>query len=400
MTAVKDVWKNKALSIFAIASIATSLVFYTPVSAVFLYDRGLTYSQIFSLESILLVSILLIEIPSGILADHIDRRIPIIIGFCLNFVADTLFALSSSFTGFAVSYVFSGLSIALLSGITEAFVYESIGDEADQKATGVFGHFSFLELIAGVLSAVVGSLLAQVDMSYPAYLTALFSLFAVFVTLRLPSHMPHGASSENINLFSDFKKGFKLLFSSPLLMFVCIGASASYVLFNSVYTINQPLYQISNIPMMAWGIINAAALIIAAVYNFFADKIENKLGRKKALFIAMFIGAVGFVFLAIPNPVMSVIGFLMVIVGMNGRGPVTSAVVNKLIPSDLRSTVLNIASSAGSVIGVLINPMIGFLVDCNVIATALVIAGVICVIAFSWLPIADRYLVYEDEPSE
>ena len=152
--------------------------------------------------------------------------------------------------------------------------------------------------------------------------------------------------------------------------------------------------------MIAWGIINAAALIIAAIYNFFADKIENKLGRKKALFIAMFIGALGFIFLAVPIPVMSVIGFFMVIVGMNGRGPVTSAVVNKLIPSDLRSTVLNIASSAGSVIGVLINPMIGFLVDYNVIITALVIAAVICVIAFSWLPIADRYLVYEGETSE
>ena len=52
--------------------------------------------------------------------------------------------------------------------------------------------------------------------------------------------------------------------------------------------------------------------------------------------------------MAVPSPIVVAIGFLLVVMGMNGRGPITSAVANSLIPSDQRSTVLNIPSSLGA----------------------------------------------------
>ena len=144
--------------------------------------------------------------------------------------------------------------------------------------------------------------------------------------------------------------------------------------------------------MSYWGLLASAALILAADYSYLSDKLEVYLGRSKALFLAYTIGAAGFALMAVPSPIVVAIGFLLAVVGMNGREPITSAVANSLIPSDYRSTVLNIASSLGSLIGMACNPIIGWSADRNVAITTLGIAGILVLIALMWLPIANEYM--------
>lgn len=388
------VQKSRALSTMACGQIASALTFYTPVSAVFLNSRGLSYSQIFTLESVLLFSIMIVEIPSGVIADRIDRRIPIIVGFGLSALSNIMYALGEGFVWYVASYSISGFSIALLSGIFEAYVYESLGKRADNLATGVFGLYGSLELVGGVLASLCGSYLAHCNISYPAYATAIVSVIGLFIMFRLPS-LPVKSRKLKTNkrsLFRDIKKGAELLIKTPVLAFVSITSSASFVLFNAVYTLNQPRYEQTNLPMAYWGILSSMALVLAAVYSYYSDRIEAHLGRARTLFLAFLIGALGFALMAVPSPIAVATGFLLAVVGMNGRGPITSAVANSLIPSDQRSTVLNIASSTGSLIGVFCNPLIGWGVDVNVSITTAGIAGVLVLIAFMWLPIANRYM--------
>ena len=143
--------------------------------------------------------------------------------------------------------------------------------------------------------------------------------------------------------------------------------------------------------MSYWGLLSPAALILAAVYSYFSDKLEVYLSRSKALFLALIIGAAGFALMAVPSSIVAAIGFLLVVTGMNGRGHITSAVANSLIPPDLRSTV-NIASSLGSSIGMVCNLVIGWSADRTVAITTLGIAGILVLIALMWLPIANKYM--------
>lgn len=73
----------------------------------------------------------------------------------------------------------SGFSIALISSILEAYVYESLNKDAEKLAIGVFGFCKSLELISGVLASLCGSYLAHLNISFPACPTAM--------VLRLPS---------------------------------------------------------------------------------------------------------------------------------------------------------------------------------------------------------------------
>ncbi|WP_311158094.1 MFS transporter [Rothia dentocariosa] len=132
-TARRIVWSSKSLMPMALAMIAAGFDFYVPVSAFFLESRGLSLTDIFMLESVLVASILVAEIPAGIIGDRFDRRRLVGAGFVFNAIAEILFATGTNFSIYALSFVMSGLSIAMLTGVQDAYIYDSLGDDADAK---------------------------------------------------------------------------------------------------------------------------------------------------------------------------------------------------------------------------------------------------------------------------
>ena len=396
-TARQIVWSSKSLIPMALAMIAAGFDFYVPVSAFFLESRGLSLTDIFMLESVLVASILVAEIPAGIIGDRFDRRRLVCAGFVFNAIAEILFAAGTNFSIYALSFVMSGLSIAMLTGVQDAYIYDSLGDDADAKAVGAWGHLSALMLTAGVTGSVVGSALGSVDISLPALLSAAMAVVAAVCVAFLPKQNPKTHDKYPETSWVSLKIGVKLLFTSPLLLYVAVGSSASFALFNAVYTLNQPLFAAQDVPIATWGVIAGAGQLLAAGYNYAAGRIEKRVGRKTALLLAMGYGAAGFCLMAVPHVLAVVSGFLLVVVGIHARGPITSAVTNKLIPAHRRATVLNVASSVGSLVGIVVNPLVGLGAETSTRLTVLTIGGVLLALTLTWIPIANRYLEADED---
>ena len=391
-TARRIVWSSKSLIPMALAMIAAGFDFYVPVSAFFLESRGLSLTDIFMLESVLVASILVAEIPAGVIGDRFDRRRLVGAGFVFNAIAEILFAAGTNFSIYALSFVMSGLSIAMLTGVQDAYIYDSLGDDADAKAVGAWGHLSALMLTAGVTGSVVGSALGSVDISLPALLSAAMAVVAAVCVAFLPKQNPKTHDKYPETSWVSLKIGVKPLFTSPLLLYVAVGSSASFALVNAVYTLNQPLFAAQDVPIATWGVIAGAGQLLAAGYNYAAGRIEKRVGRKTALLLAMGYGAAGFCLMAVPHVLAVVSGFLLVVVGIHARGPITSAVTNKLIPAHRRATVLNVASSVGSLVGIVVNPLVGLGAETSTRLTVLAIGGVLLALTLTWIPIANRYL--------
>lgn len=396
-TARRIVWSSKSLIPMALAMIAAGFDFYVPVSAFFLESRGLSLTDIFMLESVLVASILVAEIPAGVIGDRFDRRRLVCAGFVFNAIAEILFAAGTNFSIYALSFVMSGLSIAMLTGVQDAYIYDSLGDDADAKAVGAWGHLSALMLTAGVTGSVVGSALGSVDISLPALLSAAMAVVAAVCVAFLPQQNSKTHDKHPETSWVSLKVGVKLLFTSPLLLYVAVGSSASFALFNAVYTLNQPLFAAQDVPIATWGVIAGVGQLLAAGYNYAAGRIEKRVGRKTALLLAMGYGAAGFCLMAVPHVLAVVSGFLLVVVGIHARGPITSAVTNKLIPAHRRATVLNVASSVGSLVGIVVNPLVGLGAEESTRLTVLAIGGVLLALTLTWIPIANRYLEADED---
>ena len=106
--------------------------FYYPVFAVFFTDLGLSMAQFLWLNVIWAMTIVLFEVPSGVLADLLGRK-RLVIFSALSMVIEMLLLIMAPqhggwglFAICAVNRVLSGLAEAAASGADEALAYDSL----------------------------------------------------------------------------------------------------------------------------------------------------------------------------------------------------------------------------------------------------------------------------------
>ncbi|MFS8203527.1 MFS transporter [Streptomyces sp. CWNU-52B] len=159
-----------------------------PVYALLFADTGLTVWQISSLFALWSLTGVLLEIPSGVWADAVSRRMLLWAGPLLTAVGFTLWVLVPSYWAFALGFVLWGVKGALGSGSLEALVYEELDrlGAADRYAH-VMGRTRAAGLVAVMASmAVAGPVFAFGG--YPA--VGLASVLACLLTAATATGFP------------------------------------------------------------------------------------------------------------------------------------------------------------------------------------------------------------------
>ncbi|MFD9881664.1 MFS transporter [Streptomyces alboflavus] len=124
-----------------------------PVYALLFSDADLSVTQISSLFVLWSLTGILLEVPSGALADAVSRRLLLWTGPLLTAAGFALWVLAPSYGTFALGFVLWGAKGAFGSGALEALVYEELAhlDAADSYAR-VMGRARAASL-AGVMTA-------------------------------------------------------------------------------------------------------------------------------------------------------------------------------------------------------------------------------------------------------
>ena len=102
------------------------LIIIGPVLTPHLRSKGLDYTQIMVLQSISAVSLVLFEMPTGIIADRVSRRLSLFLSGATLALGLTVYILGQSFTVLAVAEVLFAIGMTFRSGANSAFLYESL----------------------------------------------------------------------------------------------------------------------------------------------------------------------------------------------------------------------------------------------------------------------------------
>ena len=108
-------------------------VFYAPIATVFRENRGISLSQIFLIESISMILIVVLEIPWGVFADKFGYKKILIISNFIFFISKIIFFKANSFLIFLLERVLLAISISGLSGCDYSLIYLSINDEENSE---------------------------------------------------------------------------------------------------------------------------------------------------------------------------------------------------------------------------------------------------------------------------
>src|SRR5512136_1278734 len=155
------IMKTNAYKFYLFIETASSLLYNLAFTAMSLYEirvADLSPLQLVLVGTTLELSVLLFEVPTGVVADVYSRRLSILIGFGLIGLGFLLEGLLPFFPTILLAQVIRGLGYTFTSGATQAWLSDEIGEERANRAFLRANKFSLAGSLAGMLAAIlVGS---------------------------------------------------------------------------------------------------------------------------------------------------------------------------------------------------------------------------------------------------
>ena len=148
---------NGFSSFFYVLTFTLSLVYYVQ-------DVGLNPLQMVLVGTVLEATVFLAEVPTGVVADLVSRRLSIIIGLLLIGPAFLLQAAVPTFAAVLAAQVLWGIGYTFTSGALQAWITDEIGED---RVAPVFTREQQIHLGATVAAAVTAGALGLISLRLP-----------------------------------------------------------------------------------------------------------------------------------------------------------------------------------------------------------------------------------------
>ena len=359
---------------------------YIHAYALLLLARGLTLVQISLIESIVIGSIFLMEVPTGVLADRIGRKWSIFAATVLLMSAEFIFIFARAFEWYVLVALLTGAGFAFASGAVEALVYDSLPaknrEEAMKRAMGRVNSWG---QIAFVIAPIVGGLIigdASVENFIPAIALTVVALLIgalVCLTLREPAADSAEAKTGSMTLLRD---GVHLLRHHQRLRRLAMLVVFTTPITSSLVTTLGPPYLTQNdaAPFMA-GVVLSVGSLLAAFTQRYAYKLEDWLGQARAIALLILLpGLMYWLLAAVAGPFATVL-VMILIYGVNDmKSPLFSAYQNAFIESKSRATVLSLINMFLNLYAAIAMPIFAAIAETSLVNAflamgAMIIAG-------------------------
>ena len=376
-------WSN--ITKLAISYFFATLYFYIPVYSLYLQGRGLNFVQINSLWGVIVGTMFLAEVPTGMLADWVGRKRSVNIALGLQLVGELIFIFARDYWSFALAALIGGLGFAFSSGSLDALVYDSLKlQRREGDMTQAMGFIQAAKRLANLFAFAVGGLLAiqltQERFSLAIIVTAVAVAigFLISLTVREPpdsAQQQHEGST--LGLLGD---GIQLLQRNRPFRRLALLMLATIPFVDYLLNLYQPRFVAVGVPSVWLGLALSLASALSILGARYAYRLEERLGAKKSLWLAVTLP--GFLYLliaAIKFPILLVPTFCLLYGSTSLRDPIFAGRLNPHIESRNRATVLSLISMISGIYVALMGLVIGRLADYS-LTYAFIFMGIIILI--------------------
>ena len=167
------------------------------VEKLFMIDRGLDISQIGILLFLWSVMTLLLEVPSGALADRWSRRKMLILSGLSFSICYLIWLFSYSFTLFLLGIFFRTIGGTFASGTLQAYVYDYLKSiKKEFKFEKIWGKGNALRVLGIGVAVGIGGILSDISFGLPVILSAFSVLIVALVAYLWPEVQPSKSTEE------------------------------------------------------------------------------------------------------------------------------------------------------------------------------------------------------------
>ena len=170
--------------VMAVVAEMASMTFATMSAAYRITEAGLNPLQLILVGTVLEFTVLLADVPTGVLADTYSRRLSIIVGYVLVGVGYILEGSIPVFASILLGQVVWGIGFTFVSGAFQAWLADELKDDAETASVFVkAAKFESIGALIGIgLSAVLATIYVGLSLVAGG---VIFVILAVFVSLSM-----------------------------------------------------------------------------------------------------------------------------------------------------------------------------------------------------------------------
>ncbi|NBB78452.1 MAG: MFS transporter [Verrucomicrobia bacterium] len=345
--------------------------FYYPIYAVLFLDFGLTLGQFALLNGIWAVTIVLLEVPSGALADTIGRRrLLVVAGVCMLLEMAVLLVAPIGggallFALFVFNRVLSGAAEAAASGADEALAYDSLkaaGLEKEwgrvlervQRDTSLAFFFAMTigaavydpRMINAVLSFFGASFMVEASqlIKLPILLTFCSGIVVFSMALRMRETAKPKRDSIGETMAESWQQTLaagRWIWATPLPFGIILAAMVIDSIVRQFLTLASEYWKVIELPIASYGLIGSGMALMGLFVPTVARVLtEHSTPVKNFLLIStvVFVGLYG---LGLAIPYWGIVPAVFLYAAIQFTGYFVSRYLNEVAPSEQRATVLS-----------------------------------------------------------
>ncbi|TCN42930.1 putative MFS family arabinose efflux permease [Kribbella orskensis] len=400
------------LVLVVVSTSASSMIW--GINTLFLLDAGLSVGEAFAANAFFTAGMVLFEVPTGVVADTVGRRMSYLLGAATLVGATLLYLVlwqtQAPFAAWAGASVLLGLGFTFFSGATEAWLVDGL------NATGYEGSleaaFAKGQVAGGVAmmgGTVAGGVLAQTTNLGVPYVVRAVLLALTFVVAWRAMHdvgfEPKPRVSVTGEMRGILRASMRHGLGNPPVRWLMLAAPFAAGVSGYGFYAAQPylleLYGSSD----SYAVAGLAAALVAGAQiagGASASLVSRAFRRRTSvLLITSVIIAVSLVLIGLVSNFWAALLLLAIWATMFAAAmPVRQAFLNGLIPSGQRATVLssdNLLASGG---GVVIQPALGKAADVWGFGPAYVVGAGIQLLVLPFILLARRERAITDAPPD
>ena len=348
--------------------------FYYPVFTILFLDYGLTLEQFALLNAAWAATIVLLEVPSGALADTVGRRNLLVFTGALMVMEMMLLCFAPRgnpgllFALFLVNRILSGAAEACASGADEAIAYDTLKEKGDindwprvlevQMRVQSIAFIIAMSMGAAVYDPNLMQRLAHglgfnvhldqgLTLRFPPFLTLLMAILTLLCALRMREtdsgndQFHAGRGSSIVDAFKLTLAAGKWILITPFALIIILAGLSFDNCIRMIITLRSQYYRLIDLPEAIFGLIGSGLAIMGLVMPRLARIMAQKHSPQFNLMVMASCTLIGLIGMTFFWPIIGLIPVILLAGVIYLQNFFQSHYLNRITRSHQRATVLS-----------------------------------------------------------
>jgi MFS family permease len=369
---------QRNIKILYILSFLRNLWFWLGIWVLY-YLLFTDFTGIGIIETVMIVTILVLEIPSGVFADMVGKKKALILAFIAIIMSEGLMGLAINFNMLVGSVIFGSIGTVMLSGTFEAITYDSLKEVGKEKLYDkVFSRQKSIAYVASALATIIGGLMyTYIDHRAPFFAVAGVTITACILSFFLKEPQVDTEKFSLRKYRKQLKQGFSQLFFAKkfrsVVIMMILAMVVPLVMYEMLADLLVTSYGASPV-QISIGIL--VIYIVSSIIVYFSGMISGRFGALRSFVLVSLIYGTGLLMI----PFVNFVGAIIVGSILTGTYAINqviqSDIVNQKVSSKYRATTLSTMNMLISLPYVLTAIVLGYFADLYSVQNVIFVLGV------------------------